>query len=82
MAFVLIDNLPADSGENDVMQLLAEQGALPPQALQMAPGLGEHVAVSCAWDDDSYAQAVAQQLHEHSWRGRILSAVFLPTAQG
>lgn len=82
MAFVLIDNLPPDSGEADVLELLNEQGARLPETLQMAPGLGERVAATCAWDDDAYAQAVAQQLHEHSWRGRTLSTVFLPTAQG
>lgn len=82
MAFVLIDNLPADSDEADVIELLNEQGARLPATLQLAPGLGERVAATCAWDDDAYARGVAQQLHEHSWRGRILSTVFLPTAQG
>lgn len=82
MAFVLIDNLPADCDEAGLVELLTEQGARLPDTLQLAPGLGERVAATCAWNDDAYAQAVAQQLHEHSWRGRILSTVFLPAAQG
>lgn len=82
MAFVLLDNLPEDSGEADVLELLAQIGANAPQTLQMAPGLGERVAASCDYDDDAYARAVVQELHDHSWRGRTLSANFLPAAHG
>lgn len=78
MAFVLIDNLPAGTDESDVRALLADVGAEPPQTLELAPGLGQHVAATCMWSEDSYARAVASFMHDMVWHGRTLSANYLP----
>lgn len=82
MAFVLIDQLPAGSADDEVLQLLQAVDAHMPRTLQIAAGLDEHVAASLAYDDEAYARAVVAHLNGYSWKGRALSALFLPSALG
>lgn len=80
MAFVLFDNLPAGTDADDVAELLSSVGADTPLAIELAPGLGEFVAATCVWAEESYARAVANHMHGMVWHGRVLSADYLPSA--
>lgn len=77
---LMLNNLPANVTEQDLLALFAELGIPAPADISIASGLGEHPAalVDFALDDHADMEAITRVLDGRGWKGHALRATHVP----
>lgn len=72
---LMLDNLPPDTTQEDLLALLAELGIPTPTALSIAPGLRDRPSAAIDFDlEHADMEAMVKLLNGHAWKTHILHA--------